>query len=385
MGKWSHEMAEELTRLGHVTTLWFADDFPLVKRAGRFSILLFPVALAFRIWRRRSQLDVVVVHEPAGLWYGLLRRLAPSLPPMTLMCHNVESRHFSDLLRAARCGCAEIPRGMRIKTPLFRLWQSDGAIRLADHVVCLSSVDRNYLARRLGRAGGRVSLQINGVATEYFRTRREDLRDQRALFVGGWLDIKGKRVLPSLWAQVRARFPQARLTIVGSGQSAGRVLADFQECDRASVNVITLLTHESDMIAQYAAHDVLIMPSLSEGSPLSLLEAMAAGLPAVAARVGGIPDIIMEGQTGLLFHPADSTTAAAQVCHLFSDPAQAVIFGRAGQERARRLTWTASAQTLLTAIEGTLPAISKSSELIKQSREEIGGETCSGRAVKNDC
>src|SRR5437870_7754395 len=124
-----------------MVTCLFTRNVPAVARPGLVAVLLFPIALALRLWRDGTGFDAVLIHEPAGFWYGLLRKLRPSLPPMIAVCHNVESRHFSDLCGAAAVGAAFVPLGMRLKTPLFRLWQSDGAIRLADHVVCLSTVD----------------------------------------------------------------------------------------------------------------------------------------------------------------------------------------------------------------------------------------------------
>ncbi len=357
MGKWSHRMAEGLSRLGQRPALWFAGDFPCTARAGRLSVLLFPLVLAARLWRHRREFDAFVVHEPCALWYGVLRRLLPRLPPLVVMCHNVESRHFAQMLRAARRGQASVSGSTRIKSPLFRLWQTDNAIRLADEVVCLSSLDREYVTRRLRRAPESVALQINGVDCESFKARRAATQGQRVLFVGGWLDVKGRRLLPSIWSSVRARLPQARLTIIGSGWPSSTVLEEFAERDRESVNVIPRISNEAEMTAQYAAHDIFLMPSLSEGSPLSLLEAMASALPIVAARVGGVADIITHETDGLLFDIEHPPEGAAHVCKLLSKPETAARLGRAAQERARSLTWTASARTLLTAVERALPGL----------------------------
>lgn len=354
MGKWTHRVAEGLIQLGHAPTVWFADDFRAVKRTGRLSVLVFPVALAIRICNLRSRFDAVVIHEPSGLWYGLLRRLFPTLPPMIVMCHNVESKHFAELLHAASHGLATVPLATRIKAPLFRLWQTDGAIRMADHVVCLSAIDRNYLVNRLRCRPDRVTHQVNGVAPESFLHRGNVLSGQRVLFVGGWLDTKGRRLLPSIWSQVRVRFPHSRLTMVGTGQPAEQVLREFDPLDRASITVISHLTDEAEMTLQYAAHDLFLMPSLSEGCPLSLLEAIAAALPVVAARVGGIPDVITHGENGLLFDPVDPSEAAAQVCYLIADPVAGLRISRAGQERVRALTWVAASQALERTIKMTL-------------------------------
>lgn len=375
MGKWSHRMAEALTRLGHEPTLWFAGDFPRVRRTGRLAVLLFPAALALRILRERARFDAVVIHEPSGLCYALLRRFWRGLPPLVLMCHNVESKVYGEMLRAARRGYASVSRGARIKAPLFRLWQSDGAIRLADVVVCLSSVDRDYAVRLRRRASATVVLKLNGAGEEFFRVSVKNQVGRRVLFVGGWLDIKGRRMLPALWSRVRAEFPDARLTIAGSGQDAGRVLADFGRGERESVTVVARVADEAEMAELYASHDVLLMPSLSEGSPLALLEAMAAGVVVVAARTGGIPNIVTHDRDGLLFETMDIADAAAQVCRVLAESDDAARLGRAGRERALRLSWDSSARTLSDAVEAAARVG------VERARDEKQDEVYAGRVV----
>ena len=379
MGNWSHRIAASLGELGYAPTLWFADDFGPVTRLGRLSVLVFPVAFALRLVRARSDFDAVIVHEASGFWYGVLRRLFPQLPPMVAMCHNVESKHFRELLRAAEQGLASVPLTSRLKCPVFRLWQSDGAIRMADHVVCLSAVDRRYLIQHLGCRPDRVTHMINGVTPE--ELHREDNRcaGLRVLFVGGWLDVKGRRLLPSIWAKVRAQLPQSQLTIVGAGLAEHSVLQDFNPADRASVSVIPRVTDPKQMRAEFARHDLFLMPSLSEGSPLALLEAMAAALPVVASRSGGIPDIIAHEQNGLLFDTAEVHDAAAQVCRVLSDAPTARRLAAAGQQRAAALSWVDSARTLGTVAKAVVgdsrgaPAQTSTPKGLTSPGEQIGG------------
>lgn len=354
LGKWTYATAAALEALGHATTIWLADAFPRSARTGRFAFLVYPLALAARIWGCRAGFDVVVIHEPSGFWYGLLRSVRPSLPPMIAMCHNVESKVHRVMRRAASQAYARPTPWNRVTVPLLRLWQSDGAIRLADHVMCLSSEDRDYVLRQLGCAPERVTCRPNGVKEEDFVPRLSAGAGRRALFVGGWLDVKGRRLLPSIWRAVRARCPDAHLTAVGTSWGPETVLADFASEDRNSVTVLPSLTDPREMTALYTRHHLLLVPSITEGSPLTLLEAMAAGLPVVAARTGGIPDVVTHGQDGLLFEPLDPAAAAREAVRLLEDPELASRLGLAGQQRARPLNWTASARVLAEAAERCL-------------------------------
>jgi glycosyltransferase involved in cell wall biosynthesis len=100
------------------------------------------------------------------------------------------------------------------------------------------------------------------------------------------------------------------------------------------------------MSAQFENHDVLLVPSISEGSPLVVIEAMAGMLPVVAAHVGGIPDIITHESNGLLFSAMDLEDAATQVCKLIEDPELTMRIAKCAQERAHSLTWSVAATTL---------------------------------------
>ena len=349
MGKWTHSVTDCLRQLGHEPSVWFAEDFPRFASRQRWAVLLFPLALAWRIWKRRGDFDVIVIHEPSGFWYGLMRRMGFQIPPMIAMCHNVESKHHREMVGYASLGLAVVPWASRLKVPLFRIWQSDGAIRFADHAICLSSIDREYLLGRLRVPSQRVTLMINGVSPEQFWAKRSQ-GGRRVLFVGGWLNVKGRRLLPGLWSMIRARVSTATLTIVGAGQPSELVLRDFASEDRGSVSVISRLTSELELVAQYADHDVFLLPSLSEGSSLALLEVMAAGLPVVATAVGGNPDIVTDGVDGLLFPPADLEKGAAHVCRLLEDRATASRLGKAARARAEMLSWHQSCQALVSAV-----------------------------------
>jgi glycosyltransferase involved in cell wall biosynthesis len=86
-----------------------------------------------------------------------------------------------------------------------------------------------------------------------------------------------------------------------------------------------------DLPAVYADLDVVCLTSLNEGSPVALIEAMAAGRPVVATAVGGVPEVVQDGVSGLLVPPRDPAALAAAIAGLLAEPARAAALGRAAR------------------------------------------------------
>jgi len=354
VGKWSHEIATALEGLGHTTTLWFEEDFPLFCGRRRLAILFFPLALAIRIVRERNQFEVVILHEPIGFWYGVFRRQWAALPPMVVVSHGIESLVFREMIAASRLGFAHILRRSRLTVKVARFWQSDGALRLADQVVCLTQQDKDYAYARLRIASTSITVMKNGVNIVDPHYAKTVISERSVVFVGGWLDVKGKRLLPEIWRQICNLFDDARLSILGPGCAKEMVEEAFDSALRGSLYVVPHIEDQDEMVSQYLNHSVFLMPSLREGSPLALLEAMASGLVPVASRVGGIPDIVTDGTDGLLFDSMDIGGAVECLRIAFTEPERMSRIRAAAVDRARQLTWRSSAMVLETAVQAAI-------------------------------
>jgi glycosyltransferase involved in cell wall biosynthesis len=129
-----------------------------------------------------------------------------------------------------------------------------------------------------------------------------------------------------------ARLPAARVAIAGRGDQEAPLRALAAQLGLA--DRVHLLGLRDDVETVFAAADVFVQPSLSEGLPLAVLEAMATGLPVVATSVGGIPEVIADGRTGLLVPASDPLALAAALAKVLSSPDLAKSLGRSGRERA---------------------------------------------------
>jgi glycosyltransferase involved in cell wall biosynthesis len=122
--------------------------------------------------------------------------------------------------------------------------------------------------------------------------------------------------------------------LVGDGPDRPSVEAEVRALGLQ--DVVTLTGTREDVPALLAQADVFALSSRSEGAPLSILEAMAAGLPVVSSRVGGVPELVVDGETGLLVPPGDPEALAVALGRLVADPGLRRRLGAAGRERARR-------------------------------------------------
>ena len=159
-----------------------------------------------------------------------------------------------------------------------------------------------------------------------------------ALIVGtvaNLLPIKGLETMIEALPAVRAKVPMAHYVVVGGGSAAYlRELTNVCK-DRAVNDVVHFVGPQHHPWAYLASMDVYVQPSRDEALGIAAIEAMAMGKPVVAARVGGLPEVVIEGSTGLLFPAGDASALSEAVVTLFEQPAVRLAMGRAGRERAR--------------------------------------------------
>lgn len=149
-----------------------------------------------------------------------------------------------------------------------------------------------------------------------------------AVVVGsvGWLtDVKGHRYLIEALALVRAEIPNLHLLLVGSGDR--RRGLEGLVAQRGLADAVTFAGERQDVPDCLAALDVFVLPSLNEGMGRALIEAMAAGRPVIASRVGGVPALIEERRNGLLVPPADPAALARALRELLERPQWAKELG----------------------------------------------------------
>lgn len=167
-----------------------------------------------------------------------------------------------------------------------------------------------------------------------------------ALFVGNKYELKGVPTLLEAWRTVREQLPEALLWIVGVDPPR-RVRKDLP-----SVQWLGYVTDRAELDALYRDASVFVLPTQFEAWGNAVAEAMGFGLPCLTTDVGGLPEVVDDGKTGVLVPPRDPDALAAELIALLSDPARAEALGRAGYEKARtQMTWKAVADRIAPHLE----------------------------------
>jgi glycosyltransferase involved in cell wall biosynthesis len=191
------------------------------------------------------------------------------------------------------------------------------------------------------RTASPVHLIPNSVDVRRFRPRSgagTDDANQSVLFLGRFSRNKGPQDLIAAIPQVISAVPGASFDFVGEGplrESMVRQMAALGLNGNARIH-----GKVPDVVPVLQRASVVTRPSLTEGMPLAVMEAMACGKPVVATRVGGTADLIRDGETGILFDPGDIDALADGLIRILQNRSDAATMGRRAREwTERQMTW----------------------------------------------
>ena len=212
---------------------------------------------------------------------------------------------------------------------------------MVDHYVAVSESVQRHIIDKSRISNEKISVIYNGVniksqdnayeqnAKTPFKIENED---RILMTVGRLHKQKGHCYLIQAVSKVRKEFPKVKLLITGDGEEENNLKKLVKSLDLTNEVIFAGLRSDIEGILPMA--ELFILPSLWEGLPNALLEAMAAGKPVVATKVGGIPEIVVHGETGILIPPRDPNALAIAIVDLLQDGLKAKDMGEAGRMRA---------------------------------------------------
>jgi glycosyltransferase involved in cell wall biosynthesis len=212
--------------------------------------------------------------------------------------------------------------------------------RLVDRVIAVSEAARAFLISGKGYDPRKIVVVPNGRDLSVFRPGaggpavRKELGIDRATpligVIGRLEEQKGHVYILEAWPSVLAEFPDARLLLVGDGSL--RAALERRAQDLGVTGSVLFAGFRSDVPRVLDALDVLALPSLYEGMPLTAIEASAMAKPVVATAVDGTPEVVRDGRTGRLVPPRDVVALSRALRSVLRDPAAAKRLGSAGRD-----------------------------------------------------
>ncbi len=278
------------------------------------------------------------LHDLLGLLelFRLFRRLRPEIVHLNSSKAGVLGRVAAWLARVPVC--IFTAHGWAFKATKGRsarlyLW-ADRAVRpMTTMVVCVSELElRAGLAARVCLAE-RATVIRNGVEVDPYEPRAPGEGAAQIVSVGRLAEPKDFATLVAALALVPTG--SARLRVLGDGPLRDALEAQIGEGSALAVDAVELVGEVADVRPYLRAADLFVLSSRSEAMPLSVLEAMAAGLPVVASDVGGLSEVVVEGESGYLVPAADPAELAARLAQLVAEPELRERLGRAGHARAQ--------------------------------------------------
>jgi glycogen(starch) synthase len=207
-------------------------------------------------------------------------------------------------------------------------------LRSADWVAANALVPLDQARRHLPDIVARSSVIYNGLDRPTISRSPLPCDPPRLLCIGRLSPEKGFEVALRACATLSQRFPAARLTVAGDGPE--RAALERQAVDSGVIGVVDFVGWVAPTTVPALMNEatMLVVPSWTEGLPVVATEAAQMGRPVVATRVGGVPEVVLDGETGLLVEPGDSNGLAAAISALIEDPALARRMGEAAYRRA---------------------------------------------------
>jgi glycosyltransferase involved in cell wall biosynthesis len=207
---------------------------------------------------------------------------------------------------------------------------------LADHFLCNAAMLKKIMMDRFPIPDDRITVIHNGVDLDYFHPAPVPLPPDRqvVLCIARFVPEKDHETLMTAFSLVAARHPEAELWLVGDGP--GRQAIRGLATRRLPPRQLRLLPGQPDVTTLLQQSSLLVLSSTHEGLPNVVLEAMAAGLPVVATDVGGLSEVVQQGETGWLVAPKDVSALADAISHLLAHDNVRAAFGQAGRKRAEQ-------------------------------------------------
>jgi len=213
---------------------------------------------------------------------------------------------------------------------------------MVDHYITVSESVKDYLIHKADLLPEKITTVYNGVTLNWTGAGMEDKvsmpfglepQDSVVLSMGRLHRQKGYDYFIRAIARVKREVPRVKVLIAGEGEEENNLKNLVRSLDLTKEIIFTGLSLDVGKILSFTG--LFVLPSLWEGMPNAVLEAMSAAKPVVATHVGGVPELVADGETGILVPPEDTEALARAIVDLLQDPPRGRSMGEAGRERVQ--------------------------------------------------
>ena len=330
MGRVEYYWKEAFEKAGYTFIHIGPDEIGPVKHKG-----LFPYK-AYSYYKNLNIAPVAfIIHEPAA---GVFTNKGI---PCFVESHGVERKFWESQLAGSFPSVHTNPISFKTKIlyPLWRLRNCDIGLKNADKLLLINTDDSMYVQRKYKRSVKDIFIFKNGItkSSAIYLNKKNQL-DFTVLFNGTWIDRKGIYTLIEAATQLHLQGINIKYNLIGTSKDEQSVLADWPQSLHSSITVIPRFEASDEAILLSEA-SIFVLPSFSEGQPLSLLQAMALGICCITTNCCGQKDLITHNKDGLLFEPGDSKTLATLIQQCYSDIDKVKIIGNQAKALVEKRTW----------------------------------------------
>jgi len=351
-------LGQEYQKLGHEVEYYSFDNLPH-KLPGIVEAIMFPEFLASQILALSQKGAVDVVDASTGdAWVWVKLRRSSNSPALVTRSHGLEHIMHLENLEEARFGKMHLSWKYPLYPGGFRLWEVANSLRDADLSLFSNYRDLEYGVEKLGVDPGRTGVFANRIPEHFLNLDFELMPEAedsviRIALVATYIPRKGiHHGVPAL-NKILARYPQVKVSFLGTGCSEAEAHADFEPAVRDRIRVIPRYSHEvlPDLLR---GHHIKLFPTLSEGFSLALTETMACGLAPVTTTTPGPMEIVRDGDNGILVPPRDSQVIEQALERLITDRPYLEKLRRNACATAQKYSWNRIARNNLAFYEAAL-------------------------------
>lgn len=320
-------------------TLWLAEkllekDVEIILAAQPESVLeekCLERKVPFKAVRMRNEVDVIAVGEIASL----IKK-----EKIDLVAAQATRDHILAALAARLCGHKGILKTEHnmLSSGISGLcrWVYDN---LTSKIICVSNAVKNHMLL-MNFPEEKLEVIYNGIDLEHFKTSNTEVSASKRQFplvgvVSSLLPSKGQSFFLKSARFVLDKFPGVLFLVTGGGPELKNLEREAEELNLGSSVIFT--GYKEDIREVFESLDIFVFPTLEEAFGLVALEAMAYSKPVAGFRVGGVPEVVEDGKTGILVDREDSEALAGAILKLLENPELAKKMGAEGRKRAESL------------------------------------------------